>query len=560
MTAERKKRSWAARLRRVVLVLVAAVAFLAVAMQLWIVPAVVRWQLGEKLPEYWSGEATIGTIEFSWFGPTRLRGISLVDDRGRRWARIETVELTLRDFPGLHPVLSEVAVDGVDLRAHFDRGACRLPLLDFPDEPSPLREYVDIRSVVVRNVSVGLVGDGGPELVWRGFHCRAGREGGEYAGRLFRTPAAPATAPAGRQDSLELTFRTDAETLASHVKLSLRHKLKPAEGTLLAAVLDRPELRDVEGVLTADVTTTGKLDELPKANHRGMILLDRWNVAGPHGPLARGAGIEIRLDGRRIQGRDLRGNVCGGKLGGGFVALAGANLRYSGEVTVDGLDLADLRRSLSGRKDVRSGVLAARCGFIGHGTNLADLRTAGVAKVNDADLARSGFLDALLNAVDVEMGAPAGGTDAEAVFHSAGAEVTIDSGRLANKISAIVAEPGGTVNLDTTELDLYLVVAPVTVLRDLFTAVPIPLLGQVLKGATTAAEKLTRVHVLGPWTDPPAKLVRKEPAADVQAGTLAIFKGIVDGGGQLGKGLADSVNSLLNGLLEGDRKKAPPPP
>lgn len=444
----KKKRSRARWLLRAVLVLMAGGVLLAVAGPVWIVPAVVRWQLRRSLPDYWVGRATIETIDFSWFGPTYLRGVSLVDDRGRLWARVGKVRLTLRGLGGVNPVLTDVVVDGVDLRAHFVDGVCRVPLKPWPKKASRLREYVDIQSVVVQNISVGIVSETGLERVWRGFHGRLERQGETYRARLLHTPAGAAASPRG---------------------------------------------------------------------------------PGPGG------------------------------VGGNLLAVFGPDgtLRYSGEVVVDRVDLPALAGILPGLKGLRAGTLSARCRLVGNKVGLAGLRTVGVARVDDIDMARSGPTDALLAAMGVDVGKLAGRTGVEAVFHSAGTVVTIDAGRLANRLSAIVAEPGGTIDLRTKHLDLYLVVAPVSALRDLLGAVPIPLLGQVLGAAGTAADKLSRVHLLGKWTDPPERLVRKEPVKDIEAGTLAIFKGILDGGGQFGRGLADSVGALLKAL--GGEKKPPPP-
>lgn len=153
-TQSKKKRRWPKVLLVGVILLVVLVAAVIVAAPDYIVPRVVRWQASANLSAAWDGEVTIETIDFSYTEPTRLGGIAVTGRDGRTWLTVGEVVLTLDNWPGISPVLAEVAVRDVDATVYLENGR---PV----QEPKPLPEskggespYVDLRKVTVEDVNV----------------------------------------------------------------------------------------------------------------------------------------------------------------------------------------------------------------------------------------------------------------------------------------------------------------------------------------------------------------------------------------------------------------------
>jgi hypothetical protein len=50
-------------------------------------------------------------------------------------------------------------------------------------------------------------------------------------------------------------------------------------------------------------------------------------------------------------------------------------------------------------------------------------------------------------------------------------------------------------------------------------------------------DKLTRLRVKGNWSDPPAKLITKEPISDIKDATVGFLQDVAKTGGQFSQGM-----------------------
>jgi hypothetical protein len=131
-------------------------------------------------------------------------------------------------------------------------------------------------------------------------------------------------------------------------------------------------------------------------------------------------------------------------------------------------------------------------------------------------------------------------SDVEAEFQNVGPVVTIDSGHIANLFAAVEIEPGATVDLQTEQIDGYVVAAPLNKITGLIEKLPIIEIFANLK------DKLIRLRVKGNWSEPPSKLISKTPIKDIKDSTLGFIQDTAKTGGQFGKGLLDLFGGLLN--------------
>ena len=185
--------------------------------------------------------------------------------------------------------------------------------------------------------------------------------------------------------------------------------------------------------------------------------------------------------------------------------------------------------------------------------NVSRLSGSGLLVMDDVDLLAVPVLPDLLTVMQVLPKGQRGLSDLHVLFELDRGVVRIEEGKLANPVSALHAERGGAIDLARKHLDLHVVVVGIKQLRTVLRAIPL------IKLAVGFKDKLTRFAIRGPWDEPAAKLIRKEPIRDLAKGTEDFFKGVVDTGGQIGPGLVKGLHGLGTLLKKLDKqlKKRP---
>ena len=319
-----KKFCWLRRLFKVMVVLAVLLAAGCVAGKYWLIPAAVRWQLRKQLPKYWHGEGTVDEIEFSFFGPIHLRGLSLRDDDGRQWLHVGSVTLTLRDFPGLHPVLTGVEVQDVVVRGHVAGGRLVVPLKPLPDERPDIDKYVSLRNVSVKPITVALVDDRGNAIAWEDIEFKLlgplPAKHPHYTFSLSRKKK-------DEDQTLVCDGVTFVATSKSRANLAVSHRLDAEQIEGIRAILSPADSAGRGGAL-ADV-----LGELVKPKVVAGLLEGalRVQAAGTDPNTLRGRG-QLRLTNIRV------------KRGFGWVARL---------LAAEGIDLGNQVRSLEAAFHVR---------------------------------------------------------------------------------------------------------------------------------------------------------------------------------------------------------------
>ena len=651
---QRPKRRYLRRLGvGVVVALVLAVLLVAAATQ-WIVPALARAAIERELPEHWDGSVAIDEIDFSLRGPTHIHGIRLAGPDGRQWAHVATVTLTLRDWPGLHPVLTEVHVDRPTLTAHLDDGQLRVPYrTGEPSGPSP---YVDLQRVTVGGLSVAVLNDQAEAVKLAGLDLQSDRDGQVYTVSLTRrsNQASNRLSLSGKinaetlQADLHLLFRgplnsatletiraasrpSQDKQLAGLVDADLRiagpmnhaskcslsgtlslHQgvLRTAEGLAIAREIDLamsfaghagrvergrvvtdawhaacepielawdpndgtaqadiskltvtfpdpndygPFWSDLAGgyrlrglaVVSGSVALAGAMDELPPADLQADVRLARAVV-----PLAKPLVLEnvsaesVRWENRRLDVDHLRADTCRGTADLMLEAdLPRTGLaKFNGELDAKRLDVTQLAGALGIQASLARGRGSAKGEFAWEGSDLATLWARGAVFLDDTNLSGQGILAYLSRQTGLKSLTGLADSDAQAVFTLAWPVLTLRQAELANSLSALQAEPDGTINLDSRQLDIYVLAVPLKKLHSLLSAIPLVNLLPDLQ------KSLVRLHVKGDWNDPPRKLVRVQPLQPLAAGSIGFFRRAAAGGGELtmtlGKGIGEMFKVL----------------
>lgn len=543
------------RLKRFLLRILGVVVLLAVvlpvAVKFWIAPVVIRWQINLNLSEYWNGKSEIEDIEFNYFSPIRLRGIRILDRDGREWIGTDSLELTLRDWPGDHPVLTAVRIDNLRICAHFRDGRCAPPLRPEPPKSEKANEYVDLQSLTVRNGTFTMADANGNKITWSKIELSAQLKKGSYDVSLTEQSA-------DGFDSLTLTGTIDQADWQAKLELDATHKLKPTDGAVLASCLDWPLIRTADGTIKTDnLTLTGRLDEPKKLWPDGTVELKRWNVTTAHGRLVSNANVTVDFDAERsrVETKDSSAEIAGGtvkKVYGLIHRDGDGAFHYRAQATGDNMRLGELVRSLTGDEKVRKGILKARFAVKGQIGSIESMKANCRAFVDDADVISVPIFSTLFAAMELGRSDPLKVSDIETTFSMSGLLITIEKARMANALAALAVEEGGTINLDTEHLDFYVVGVPLKALRSILDIIPgVRLLARI-------KDSLMRVRVYGPWTDPPGNLIALRPLENIESignVTQQFFLNVSRSGGSLSGNVLKGIADLLNGL---GRKKEEP--
>lgn len=294
------------------------------------------------------------------------------------------------------------------------------------------------------------------------------------------------------------------------------------------------------GKWTAELELTGPLTDPGRLRVQGTARASDWQIRGPGGNWVEDLGISLLLRGRSGDISSLRGTVGPGRLiGRARLDLpAGGDLRYGGELQLKDIEIMDLARDMGYDVKQDLGHLQARYKFSGAGLDVARLAGVGAVSIGDSEIEQQAAFRALLNNLQIRPGEE-GICDIDARFENSGMLMTVQEGKIATPMLAVVVEPGGTIDLETRQVDVYVIAGLLNEIGGLIGEVPV----LRLTGALTS--KLARLRVTGPFDDRSEIRVSKQPLRDLSSGTVDFLSRAVDRGGDVGSGVFRALERMF---------------
>jgi len=539
------------RLRRlgIVLAVVAAVvAAAAVAAKYWVIPAVIASQIESAAAEQWDGPVSVGDVEFNFFGPITLRNIDVRDRAQRPWLHVGRVELALRNWPGLAPVLTAVDVHDVAVSMHLKDGRLELPILQpqKTEQPDDVGKYVDIQRLTVRGISCTVAAGPSHQASWAFERFEAVKQPDGLYRLSLTSPPEAAREQAGGGQTLSLDGSLNHETYDADLVLN---GALPADGARMAALLGALHVDVVKGidgqVHSARARLRGRLDAPDQWQLSGQVALTGFRFEGPHGHLAKDLYCAMTLDGRTIRIARFDALGCGGKVTAGGQADVGADgkVTYRGQLKATGVDLPTLTQTVAGPDNTaQRGTLSLEVTYSGAG---GSVRGSGLLGLDNADVMTLSLFAEIFKRINLGDSAQLRTSDLRAAFSFKGSQVTIEHGRLANPLSAIDVERGGKINVQTRQLDLYVMGVPLKAVESIL---DLPIIDVLSEPFRNLRNKLIRLRIRGDWSAPPGTLITKQPVGDVSQATVGFFKDVAKSGGKLGAGALKIVNDIFRAL------------
>ncbi len=632
---ERLKRRTSPAIRRTILVLFLIVAIGLIA-KYALIPYVVKQQIRQELGLYWDGPIEIEDVEVNFLSPSNLRGIRLCDEKGRCWVSLDSLEARVASILTFDFTVVELVLDRLVVTAHFQDGQCDWPIRIPTD--SPALDPASYPDVHIRNADLILLNDDGDKWVWDNIDMQTRWLTGQAAPEFRITRFAGES-----RDWMGLQGAIHPETLEANLMFAGTHTLERGEVKAILGTFDVPVVDDMKGILTANLSIQGKLNDLGSLNLYGTLNVNDLVCKSGPDQINSDADVGIRFSGRKgqilyanlvtpvftaslgkiplayegedddivarisdarvkfpkrekygpfwekildeamfegwvnfngtiviptkagkeplevfqgriqldrlvlplvgpLEFRDIRvpkftvanGNAnvpnlscrsCGGDVRGN----AEFNLypfTYDLLLDVKSVSAGELFRAIAPKSKMEKGLVNGRVVISATGISLAGFHLNSLAVAENVDFEVSPLFFSMFRMMGIKPQSAQGTSDLAIAFNIDYPVVTINRARLANRASAMDVEPGGTINLETEQIDFYVVGASLNNIRI-----------ALLAPGRNLAKRLTRLRVKGHWSDPPDKMVSKAPMTDLAKGTLGFFTDCLKVGGDFGKGI-----------------------
>ena len=327
-----------------------------------------------------------------------------------------------------------------------------------------------------------------------------------------------------------------------NLSLEIDQVAQKQETAFIFTALGMPDVSG-QGGLIADVNIDGNLNEPLTLESTGEVKFSQWDIYIKDDLFAEKIAASASLNKEIIDFNMVSGTICQGPVKGSISAeiKQKKSLVFSGQFAAEKVNFKELSSFFSdpNSKTAKS-TLEVTYSFASESYDLQKLKGSGQIILNDADITVVPVIPFLFNSLGLSRLDPVKLSDAECTFDTIGPILKIKSAHISNPVSAILAEPGGTINIQTGYLDFYVV------------AVPIPLVSNIIKDLPVAdiifnlKDKLTRLYVKGHWSSPPSKLITKTPVKDIKEGTVGFLQDVVKNGGYFGHEMLSGFKSLLS--------------
>lgn len=521
-TKLKNRKSWKKYLIRTLGLLVPLIFIIVVVAHLWLIPAKVNQEIKRALLKFWDGRVDIEDIHINYFDPIHLTKITFSDKIGREYIRTGKVKMRFEKWPGLHPVVTEIEVEKLHLRLSITDGKFTLPVKNPYKQPRSKKKKLDIHTLSINDIGIILTSPQDATYIYDNLQLLVSKTGGSHNFLLNRKNA-------GSSESLLAKGKIDLKTFETNLSLQIKHTIQKPETALLFTALNIPHL-SAEGGLEADLTITGPLKQPAELKPQGFITLGKWTVAVNDKIIASDLTTKADIKNKYFSFDKITAAVCGGEAVGAFYVELKQDkpTEFNGQVLAENISFIELTSVIDKQeKKAAKGTVTFDYAFSGKTKNLQNLTGEGQIFLDDADISTVPILPHIFNTVGLSELEPLKVSDAECAFTNTGPVVIIQTANVANRFAAVRAEPGGTINLKTKQIDMHVKAVLVKQIDAIIKKIP------VIKIINNLKDKLTRLHIQGKWSDPPSKLVKKEPMTDIKEATVGFFQDIIKSGGQI---------------------------
>jgi hypothetical protein len=462
------------------------------------------------------------TIEVSGQGLS-LDNLAVRDANGLEWLSAKTSKLTFENWPGLRPVMNEIETEGLAVQARLVDGKLRLPVeLSSDKSVGSKSDYFNFKKLVVRNASFGLADRQGSKIDCDYLSLQPAGQEGFYD--ILLTSKGP-----DERGRISLKGVVNPVSSEAGLTLEMDHTAQKQETAVVFTALGMPQA-SAEGKVVADLKIDGHLNELSELKLKGSAKFDEFVLFIKDKVFANNLVTTAELDGQRLIFDGFSAVVCNGPVEGSIYVESKQNrpIKFGGQFLAQKMSFVELT-SILGKpgKKATKGSVTLSYNFTAEGKSLQGISGDGQIFLDDADITVFPVIPYVFSNIGLAKLDPLKMSDAECRFSISGPVVKIKDAHIANRYGAVVAEPGGTINIQTKNVEMYVKAVPLEKIESIIRRLP------VLDIFFNLKDKLTRLYIKGNWSDPPTKLITKRPIEDIKEGTVGFLQDVVKNGGQI---------------------------
>jgi hypothetical protein len=489
----------------------------------------------ETIAKGWGGDIEIEDVRFRYSGLMDVARVGLHDSAGREIVELRGMSLRLGNWPSRYAAAVEIRVSSMDIRLPSDGNGIDIPLKKREDGGSTQGKRPRLEAVDIDRIKV------------------VGERGGESR-TLFSSLSFELTSEENlvkfslRDESMgSEDVRVEGQvargTSGIDVTARLSRFISRDEAGILLPLLGAGERWSGAGRFVVGIKFAGDLSDVDSVQSSGIVRLSNWSVYKEGSLVAEGLSTTGRVNGRRIDFEECRGQFCGGLVSGKLWCEFDEpnGIAWGGDIFADQLDNDDLVEFFGGTGGQSRGQGSMRLEFELAGTDRRSLQATGSVFLTDADMGGMPLVRQVFSVVGMSAREPLKLSDAAGEFVVTDGILLVERAEISNEIGAVEVEKGGTLDLVTGDVDIYAVGILLKHVRGVVRHLPVIRLFQDLK------DKLVRVHVEGNISQPVKRLVRKEPVEDVAAGTFEFIFGVAETGGNLTDAMLRSLGFMPGG-------------
>ncbi len=544
--APRPRRRWLKRLMWLMIALAAVGGMGWAVVYGYVGPKRVRTMTLEGLRRRWAGPIEIGRGEFRLRGPVAVRDVVFKDDAGRTWARVDRMELTVKNWPRASTQIAGITFRGAAITAH---PGTRPPLVA-PAGPADVTT-LEMRSVFIDGcrVTFGAATDGcvTPDLSVR-LHRRPlvmadGRRPWHIMVRVVDSDAdehlwgwlTSRRDPSGRLSEIAFDGRYARGERIAEIDVAFA---PPPAGPMTMAVA----LTDEGDPQWGRATVTGRTDDLwadrVKLVGQATFAADRimslanWEAAVHSAGDTPNEALFVAVH---------ETNALGGKASGLIRGRLGPNepLQIWSRTIVADMELKQLARFFGHEQPDQGTLRAGEIYVYNEGVRFDAPHAAGALHATGMSTGRIALFRQIGQALGPNSQALGGHADAVTIFSLVDNIATIQLGRMADRLVALDVEKGSTVRMDTGQLNLFVSGGLMSQLRPALQMLP------MMNWAANIADALVYMHVTGTLDEP---VITPRPARALTTNAMNFMKLATNFGGDFGAMLTGRPQGLLRSL------------
>lgn len=482
--------------------------------KLWLGPAYVSMRVEQKVSDFWSGPVSAEGVEFNYDGVMYVGDVIFYDQAETEVVRAQGVKLVLGNWPSLSAPAKIIEVRHLDIRLRADVR----PLIPLRHRQGRFGEETALQRMSINNITVYAVSDG-CELLLEDIFADITRDDGLY--KLIVS---------GKKDppQIRITGTIDPNSGQTQLNLKFARSMARKQAGVVLSAMNVPKRWRGEGKVDADLSIRGNLSRPESLWPEGKVSFEDWNIFTNDVIAGRELNGELRVSKRYLDLKQVTGIFCGGRLIASFYADLGKAkpFAYGGDILAADVNMAQLAELAQAEKKFTRGRLLLNLSFTGDANGLEGIKADGSAFIDNADLWRFPLIGGLFKQIGIWEYQVGGMSDAEVVFALSGPQMSIERAHLSNRFSAIEAEPGGKIDIKNGQVNLLVLVMPLKGVDKLVSRIP------VVNWIANFKDKLLRLRLKGHWSDPPGKLISKQPVKDLKEATVGFIMDIVESGGQ----------------------------